>query len=149
LFGSRNWKEGVKETGRKRSINREKLQLEKLDLELDDPSLMRAKVFNGFMEMLKVRRTLSAFHPFGEQEVLDVDPRVFAVTRVSPDQTERVLCLNSVSNKRVELVINLEVFGFGRGVKFQNIFTGEIILTQNGNATLVIPPFSVVWLKAL
>jgi sucrose phosphorylase len=149
LFGSRNWEEGVKETGRNRSINREKLQLEKLGLELDDPSSMRAKVFNGFVEMLKIRRVLSAFHPFGVQEVLDVDPRIFAVMRVSPDQTERVLCLNSVSNERVELTIDLEVFGFGSGVKFQNMFTREIISKQNGSTILVIPPFSVVWLTAL
>ena len=45
LLGSRNWQEGVQQTGQPRSINREKLNLDQLETELEDPGSFRSKVF--------------------------------------------------------------------------------------------------------
>ncbi len=48
LFGSRGWPEGVAQTGRNRTINRQKLALPALEAELADPRSLRAQVFRRY-----------------------------------------------------------------------------------------------------
>src|SRR6185503_16052803 len=97
LFGSRGWLEGVQQTGRNRTINREKLQFDELAHQLADENSLRSKVFARYSQLLKARSSISAFHPHGTQIILDLHPSVFAIERVSPDGTSRALCLQNVS----------------------------------------------------
>ena len=105
LFGSRGWKEGVQQTGRNRTINREKLQFDDLQSELADGTSLRSKVFAQFSNLLKQRADLPAFHPHGKQIIHDLHPSVFAVERISPDGTSRILCLHNVSQEVVSLTV--------------------------------------------
>jgi len=97
LFGSRGWPEGVQRSGSKRAINRQKLERAGLEAELADPGSRRAQVFEGLRSLLEMRRSSSAFHPDGGQEVLEAGPGVFAVLRTSPDGAGRMLCLQNVT----------------------------------------------------
>ena len=72
LFGSRGWVEGVKQTGHNRTINRQKCQLNILQSELADENSLRSKVFRCYRQLLLARNNTSAFHPHGEQKILDV-----------------------------------------------------------------------------
>jgi len=81
LFGSRNWRQGVEETGRSRSINREKLNEDRLEAELADPSSLRSRVFRRLAQLIALRREQPAFHPNAAQRVLAVDDAVFALLR--------------------------------------------------------------------
>ena len=101
LFGSRGWIEGVKQAGRNRTINREKLQLDELQNELSDENSLRAKVFTKYCQLLKTRSSSPAFHPHGTQKIIDLHPSVFAVERISPDGKSRMLCLHNVSAEKV------------------------------------------------
>jgi sucrose phosphorylase len=112
LFGSRNWVEGVEQTGRNRSINREKLDRERLEPELADPNSLRYHVFKAFHHMLKVRKTNPAFHPWGEQQVLSVDKGIFALLRTSLDGDTHTLCLHNVTAKTINLKIDLAELPF-------------------------------------
>ena len=56
LFGSRGWPEGVTQTGRKRSINREKLDQNELTAELRDAGSLRSQIY-GRIEALVGRST--------------------------------------------------------------------------------------------
>lgn len=100
LFGSRGWTAGVEQTGRARTINRQKLSRSELDTELSAPGSLRYLVYNGFRQLLKARRMHPAFHPNAEQEVLFANEAVFAVRRRSPDGTRTVTCLHNVSGER-------------------------------------------------
>ena len=120
LFGSRGWIEGVRQTGRNRTINREKLQLEQLQSELADENSLRAKVFTRYCQLLKARSASPAFHPHGTQKILDLHPSVFAVERISPDGETRMLCLHNISAENV------------------------VIKTENAT---VLSPYQVLWLK--
>ena len=51
LFGSRNWHEGVEETGRFRTINREKQDASQLSADIRGNTL-RGKVFTQYMDLL-------------------------------------------------------------------------------------------------
>jgi glycosidase len=97
LLGSRNWLAGVKQTGRARSVNREKLQVEKLTAELNDPESFRARIFYPYLELIRTRKKQSAFHPNAGFEVLDMDPKVFGIKRFSQDQT--IYALTNISSK--------------------------------------------------
>src|SRR5574341_323574 len=87
LFGSRGWPEGVKQTGRNRSINRQKLERAALAGELADPASLRRRVFTRYAQLLKARASSPAFHPHGRQRVIGCGEAVFAVLRLSPDRS--------------------------------------------------------------
>ena len=97
LFGSRGWPEGAKETGRARTINRQKLQVEDLKAELAQPGSLRQLVFQGLRQMLRARASSPAFSPIGAQEIQWLHPAVFAVQRSAPANSETILCLHNVS----------------------------------------------------
>ncbi|MDQ3004816.1 MAG: sugar phosphorylase [Chloroflexota bacterium] len=101
LFGSRGWLDGVKQTGRNRTINREKCALTSLQRELADPQSLRARVFVRFYQLLSTRSNSPAFDPHGTQVILDLHPSTFALERVSPDGTARILCLHNVSKQKI------------------------------------------------
>jgi sucrose phosphorylase len=97
LVGSRNDYEGVAETGRARSINRQKLSYDALESELSEPGSRRSRVFSAYMRLLSARRRQPAFHPNADQEVLDVHPKVFALRRHNRETGDTVLALHNVS----------------------------------------------------
>lgn len=97
LFGSRNWRAGVQASGHKRTINRQKVERSSLEAELADADSLRGQVFGRYRDLLAQRRALPAFHPHGEQEILDAGRGVLAVMRTAPDGACRVLCLQNVT----------------------------------------------------
>ncbi len=63
LLGSRNWRRGVDLSGIKRRVNREKLDLDQLDIELYNPSSLRSLVFSGMAKLAAARRALPVLNP--------------------------------------------------------------------------------------
>jgi sucrose phosphorylase len=105
LFGSRGDRVGAETSGIPRRINREKLERTRLEAELADATSLRSRVFGGYRELLQLRRAHAAFAPASSQRVLDLDARVFAVLRETPDGRDRVLCLHNVSGETVDCVL--------------------------------------------
>lgn len=108
LFGSCNWCEGVEETGRYRTINRQKLHVNDLEADLSDPDTLAARVYNGYAQLLKVRREHPAFHPQGGQQILSIHENVFVVLRTALDERETILCLINVTDRTQTLLIDPE-----------------------------------------
>ncbi|KAA3660886.1 MAG: sugar phosphorylase [Chloroflexi bacterium] len=141
LFGSRNWHEGVKQTGRNRTINREKLNREMLQTELTDTNALRHHVLNGYVKLLQHRRNESAFHPTSKQAVIDVHPAVFALWRGDENQ---LLCLHNVSNDVQQVTIPLSE----QITQLRDLIGGEVFLVENGRfLTLTLTPYQVLWLS--
>jgi sucrose phosphorylase len=69
LLGSRNWTDGVEQTGRARTVNREKLQIEEVIKELKDPESFRSRVFYPYIDLIKTRKKQPAFHPNAAFEI--------------------------------------------------------------------------------
>jgi len=135
LFGSRGWLAGVQQTGRNRTINREKLQLDELQNQLADKNSLRSKVFTKYSQLLKAKNSTSAFHPHGVQKILDLHPSVFAVERISPDGNFHALCLHNVSQGQISFSTNYE--------SVIDLFTGQKIQVSN----IKLEPYQVKWLK--
>ena len=148
LFGSRNWREGVRQTGRYRTINREKLQRQRLEQELADRQSLRHLVFSGYRQLLRPRTAHPAFHPQGAQRILPLHEAVFAVARTSPDGGQCVLCLQNVSGRPVDLSVDLDRWDQLPDGRVRDLVGGEIYRAASGRLDLTLSPYGVRWLSA-
>jgi glycosidase len=105
LLGSRNWTQGVAQTGRARTVNREKLQVENVIKELQNPASFRSRVFYPYIELIKTRKKQPAFHPNADFEILDMGPQVFAIKRSAKNQT--VCAVTNISKSEITVSIPL------------------------------------------
>jgi sucrose phosphorylase len=144
LVGSRGWPEGVQETGRNRTINRRKFSRVDLETRLLDAGSREAEIFMRLKHLLRARGAHAAFHPHGKQQVLDLDPHIFALWRSSPGDDDFVLCLHNVSGDLQELDF--------KNIRVRNRLSehpGEII---SGKLIQIDQPFFVqahqtLWIK--
>jgi len=137
LLGSRNWQEGVKLTGRARSINREKLDIEKVIIELTSKKSLRSRIFHPYVKMLSVRRMQPAFHPNSDCEILDVDPRIFSVKRSCKSQI--IYTFTNVSEHSVSFTIPEKTGQISLYSLFDN--------TTYSVDSITLKPFEVLWLE--
>lgn len=146
LFGSSSWREGVHLTGRNRTINRQKFDLPTFESELRDESALRHLVFHRYTQLLRARSVSPAFHPHGEQQILDCGNAIFALLRLSLDGNQRVLCLHNISDQSQRVIVELnDIFGLPSD-RFTDLITNELISDPlNGN--LVLQPYQTLWLK--
>ncbi len=103
LVGSENYHKGVEETGRYRTINREKLEDQLLRQELSDQGNLRTRIFSGIKRLIEIRIANRAFDPFGEFSFPILSEQVFAIHRKSPDGLNEVLALFNFSGKNQEV----------------------------------------------
>ncbi|MBN2376792.1 MAG: sugar phosphorylase [Sedimentisphaerales bacterium] len=150
LLGSRNWSSGVKQTGQARSINREKLDLEQVEKQLNDPGSLRGKIFVRYAQLLKLRRGQKAFHPLAEQKIHFLDERCFAVQRSDMESGNSILALHNVSAEKLILELDGDLLG---GFEVNNLFdliTGRQLSHQSHHRCRVeLGPFEFVWLSGL
>jgi glycosidase len=137
LLGSRNWLQGVQQTGRARTVNRERLDVESLMSELKDPESFRARIFFSYIELIKIRKKQQAFHPNADFEILEIDPRVFAIKRYFEEQT--IYALTNVSSTEVPIFLS------GQDVpeQMEDFISGEKFRTDS----LTLRPYQYVWLR--
>jgi sucrose phosphorylase len=138
LLGSRNWLEGVQQTGRARTINREKLQFDEVVTQLKDPNSFRARIFYPYVNLIKIRRKQPAFHPNAGFEILDIDPRVFAIKRYSKDQF--IYAVTNISAEQVSVSLSGEQIP----ASMVDLITAEDVQTDSMN----LNPYQFVWLAA-
>jgi len=141
LLGSRNWREGVAQTGHNRTINRQKFDRASLEAELAAPDSLRHQVFSAYTRLLRARAAEPAFHPYGRQQVLFLNKGVFALLRISLNGESRVLCLHNVSAKEQPVQIDL------RPEEWRDLLTGEKYPARGNGFSITLPPYAVRWLK--
>jgi sucrose phosphorylase len=137
LLGSRNWVEGVKQTGRARTINREKLEYEQVLSELRNQRSSRYRIFYAYTEMIRKRRMSKAFHPNAEFRVLELDRRIFAVQRNYG--TDTVFALVNFCPESVEVALTEAA---GSEKRLQDMITGVPVPGER----VLVPPYGSLWL---
>lgn len=147
LFGSQSWREGVSLTGQKRAINREKFDRIDLEAELSDSSSQRIRVFSGYKALLRARSSLLAFHPHGEQRILDRGSGIFAVLRLPPGKGHEVLCLHNITPQPQTIRLNSKEWASDKPSVIFDVITDRM-LRPGGGEMLVMEPYQVLWVTA-
>jgi glycosidase len=142
LVGSPNNQAGVNETGRARTINREKWNLGDIEAALDNPRTRATRVFNRYTALLKIRANHPAFHPNGRQQILAGHPALFGLWRISPDGREQVICLHNISAQ--SQTFSVDDSSLARQ-SWRDLLSGETFSTPK----ISLEPYAVRWLLAL
>ncbi len=100
LFGSENDIDGALNSGINRRINREKIKVEELVQDLENPESLRSLVFNEYKKLLEIRRTEIAFTPQSDTK-FSMEGRLFVVER--SHQHSAIVCLFNFSDKAVNI----------------------------------------------
>jgi sucrose phosphorylase len=149
LFGSRSYHAGVEQTGRYRSINREKFQRAQLEQALADESSLRHQVFYPYLHLIRTRTGQRAFHPNGAQQVLFGNHALFTLVRTSPDGDEKVLCIHNVSNAQQPFHADLKALSMQHAGALVDLISGQSYPAGAGDAlAFSVDPYQVLWLKA-
>jgi len=139
VLGSQNWKTGLRQTQRARTINREKLQINEVLSQLKDPETFRSRIFYNYIKMIKTRKRQSAFHPNSDFEILEIDPKVFVIARYAKDQI--IYAVTNISSKR--MVVSLS--GASAPLWMKDLITGVSFRTD----ALKLNPYQFLWLSTM
>jgi glucosylglycerate phosphorylase len=148
LFGSRSWPEGVAQTGRYRTINRQKLTRAELEAALADPHSLRHRVFTAYRHLLQQRAGQPAFAPAAEQQVLFVDPALFCLLRWAENGRSPLLCLHNVTNQTQTVSLDLRPLELAGSQAWVDLVAGGRYGVENGlELPLTLQPYQVLWLR--
>lgn len=131
ILGSRNYYEGVKETGANRTINRQKYEASEIAQELLATGSLRNQVYRQLQELIQLRRSEAAFHPNHSMEVLPSEDNIFAIVR-----NNEIYALHNMSNQVGTIQLD------------EGLYTN--LLTKNEcpiEGTIKLDPYQFVWLK--
>jgi glucosylglycerate phosphorylase len=147
LFGSRNCHTCVEKTGRARSINREKFQRADIEVELRESGSLKGEIFTRYKYLLELRKDQVAFHPAGDQRILNLNESVFAFLRTSPDKQEKILCLVNVTPNQQEWVFEPGAWEMPKARSFHDLIGRKVYPLQKSRLALVLKSYQTLWLK--
>ena len=144
LCATPNDQEGFGETGRARTLNRKKWQLNELESMLEKKNTTGSKVFDWYVTTLRKRGSAPAFHPDASQEILDLGDSIFGLVRSSVDGNQSIVCLYNFLPKTCPVKpMNKLNKWFTSGHAKDLITGGEIEWTNKG---LKLRPYQALWL---
>ena len=129
VFGSENDREGALSSGMNRRINRQKIDIEILEKELNDKQNIRSLIYNEFRNLLQVRKEHPCFHPSSKTTYIN-DNNLFIIERMY--EGEKIICLHNFS---------------GNPQCIDKYLENAINLTHWKKANSVLNPFDFLWLK--
>lgn len=136
LLGSRNWLEGVAQTGRARTINRAPLKRDTIESELADPTGFRAQIFHTYSHLLEIRRKQPAFHPKAAFRILNLERRLFCIKRICDSQA--LYAITNVTPQMVQVGLDREgIAGSYRDLLSKKHFVADRV---------VLEPYQTLWL---
>jgi glycosidase len=147
LLGTRNYDEGVRQTGHPRTINRHKLDVAEVIDSLGDETTLRHAVFEGYRDLLTVRTAEAAFHPNAAQRVLDLHDAVFTLLRRSTETGETIIAMHNVSGKPATIGIDLASQGVPVGKMPVNLTSPADYHVDGSTLHVALAPYQTTWLK--
>ncbi|MDY6824448.1 MAG: sugar phosphorylase [Thermodesulfobacteriota bacterium] len=138
LFGTRNWLDGVRQTGRARTINRKSLPFEDVVKVIRTSGSPENRIFSAYVHMLKTRRRQPAFHPNAGFAVLSLSSAIMAIHRQCDQQA--ILALTNVANE--SLTVSLADFATDKTSRLTDLLSGK----PHASGTISLAPFQTAWL---
>ena len=141
LLATPNDIHGVEATGKTRSINRRKWELNELQMHLEAPGQLAGSIFSDYLQLLELRRQQPAFHPDGTQEILDLGAGLFGFVRRSPDGSQTITAIfnfTCTENGVPDLLLHSDKD------QWTELISGKTIAIVDNE--LLIPPYGYYWL---
>ncbi|GIK39496.1 MAG: sucrose phosphorylase [Chloroflexota bacterium] len=146
LVGSSNNSAGLAQTGRARTLNRQKWQRAELEAALTNPASRASRIFRRYARLLQVRAGQRAFHPKSEQHFIGGNPALFCLRRTAPDGQSQVLCLHNISAQPQSFAAKTaELSSEG---DLRDLLSGEVVATEGQTLRVSLGPYEVKWLAS-
>jgi len=136
LVGTRNDYAAVEQSSVPRSINRKKLLWSEISHELDNKDSHPYKVLAEYKRLIGIRKLQSAFHPNASQQVIDLGPQFFALTRTSGGG-ESILAVHNVTSE-------IQTVNLPENYYMAKDLLSEIEIDQG---KIILDVYQFVWLK--
>ncbi|HPY11253.1 MAG TPA: alpha-amylase family glycosyl hydrolase [Sphaerochaeta sp.] len=141
LFGEQNNVSGVQETGIARTINRKKYTRAELTARVNDEPRSKT-IFNQLKALINVRKTLPAFSPHADQQVLNLHSSLLVIVRGGVSCSPVLTIVNS-SNRPVMILCPPE---FAPTHQPLELLAGTATSTViDGETQLHIPAYGFGW----
>jgi sucrose phosphorylase len=137
----------VEQTGRYRTINREKFDRAELESALKETDSLRHRVFSAYRRLLRARRAHPAFHPNGAQKILDLGAGLFALTRSAPEGSETLLCLHEVAGAEQRVRIGGGELPWKGVTTLRDVLSGATFELSEEALAFDMTPYQVLWLE--
>jgi sucrose phosphorylase len=141
LVGSKSYHEGVKFTGIKRSINREKFNVNILEDKISKDGNIEKNIFTAYKRLISIRITEKAFNPFGKFEIIDMGNKLFVIKQISLDESELILAIHNFTNDTIALQLPTDI-NYDMYDLLSNV-------TIEKDSTLKMDSYQIMWLKKL
>ena len=141
LFGTENDYDLYEKTGHNRSLNRSKIDSEKINI--DDDTSKESKIYNKLKELLLLRRMQAAFHPNALQFTLHLGNELYGIWRQSIDKKQSIFCITNVTDRIVSL--SLLDINLDDSEKWYDLISQEALEDIISNIDL--KPYQTVWLS--
>ena len=138
LVGSRNYHDGVKHSGIKRTINREKYNFDWLEKELNQEGKLPKTLFDSYKRLISIRTNEKAFNPFGDFEFYDIHEKIFCLEQTCCDKKEFVLAIHNFSHENIECELPVKFT-----MQLNDLLSNKTITEQK----LTLFPYQMMWLK--
>jgi len=138
LLGTGNDYEGVKKTGRARSINRKQWDEETI-LNLLSTESGHKHIFSEYTRVINIRKQIKAFHPDCPQQILSCGDSFFALVRENRETGERVFCISNITSRYATLPNGVLP---GRNGSLKDLLAGDQVLKES----VPFEPYQSRWL---
>jgi sucrose phosphorylase len=98
LLATANYEQGVKETGKYRTINRQKLNYKHIIDLLNNDQSSTFQIFYELKRLIRIRKRETAFHPDSQQKILDFGKSFFAFERISENKN-KIICISNITKQ--------------------------------------------------
>jgi len=143
LLASDNDVKSFSKTGQRRDLNREKFELDKLLLVLNNSDSYASKNLKYLSHAMKTRSKLTSFHPSSSMKCLSNDRSdIIAIKRGEGSNT--LIAIHNFTENKLDYSINTHEFNKNKEnyLSFKDYLSGRIYKNLN----FVLNPFEVLWI---
>ena len=146
IYCIKNDVDAVSSPATKREINRKELDYNILIKAIGDPETLTSKIIHNMNALITVRTKQSAFHPNGAQDILRIQPEIFAVLRTSPGLDQHILSLINVTDDEIQVTIPMKTINISKQ-KWYDLISQDMYTFEEEEISLTLKPYDVVWLE--
>ena len=130
----------------KREINRTEIDYNTLIEALENPHTLTSKIIRKLNTFITIRTKQSAFHPNGAQDILKIQPEIFAVLRTSPNKDQHILSLINVTDDEIQVTIPMKTIQIFKQ-EWYDLISQDRYSFKDNTISLTLKPYDVVWLE--